>query len=245
MGELEGSKPSNTRWHPDGLVLVNHKPGSEPAEMTVKLRRGVTIHGQVLKPDGQAATELKLICGSYVPKTFRYSQDFVPIRNGRFELPGCDPEKTYTAFFLDEKNQLGAAVELPGKETNQGATVRLARCGTARVRFVDEQKKPFAKHQFYRIKPHPFLVLVVTPGFSTYNIEDLQAEAVHWINFDKKLSAERFTGADGRLTFANLIPGAIYRIVVTTKGAFVMKREFTVKAGESLELGDIVMKREE
>jgi RNA polymerase sigma factor (sigma-70 family) len=245
IGELEGGKPSNSRYHPDGLVLVNHKPGSEPAEMTVKLRRGVTIRGQVLQPNGQAATELKVICPSYVPKTLRYKADFLPIQDGRFELPGCDPEKTYTAFFVDEKNQLGAAVELPGKETKEGVTVRLALCGTARVRFVDEQKKPFAKHQLYGARPQPFLVLVLTPGSSTYNIEDLQADAVHWVSFDKKLSAERFTGADGRLTFSNLIPGAPYRIVVHEKAGTVMKREFTVKAGESLELGDVVMKREE
>src|SRR5262249_28012384 len=48
-GELAGNNmPSNGRVYPDALLALNYKPGAEPADITVKLRKGITVKGAVL-----------------------------------------------------------------------------------------------------------------------------------------------------------------------------------------------------
>ncbi len=50
----------------------------------------------------------------------------IEVKDGRFEIPGCDPDKPSTFYFLDLKDQLGATVELSGKSAAAGpVTVRL------------------------------------------------------------------------------------------------------------------------
>jgi hypothetical protein len=53
--------------------------------------------------------------------------------------------------------------------------------------------------------------------------------------------------ADGRLAFPALIPGASYRVVdrspVIGGGEPAIRKEFTVKPGEAVELGDILIAR--
>ena len=44
----------------------------------------------------------------------------LPVRDGRFEIPGCDPDKPYTFHFLDVQRQLGATVEISGKSATTG-----------------------------------------------------------------------------------------------------------------------------
>ena len=60
-------------------------------------------------------------------------------------------------------------------------------------------------------------------------------------------SARPTTDADGRITFPALIPGATYRILDGTTarspGGPQLRKEFTVKPGETLDLGDIVIEK--
>jgi hypothetical protein len=67
-----------------------------------------------------------------------------PVQHGAFDLPGCDPDRAVPVYFLDVENQLGAVVELSGKQAGEPVTVRLAPCGTATVRFVDGDGRPLA-----------------------------------------------------------------------------------------------------
>ena len=67
------------------------------------------------------------------------------VRDGRFEIPGCDPEKPPTFHFFDREHELGAMVELSGKTAAHGpVTVQLQPCGAVKVRFTDPQGKPIA-----------------------------------------------------------------------------------------------------
>ena len=63
------------------------------------------------------------------------------------------------------------------------------------------------------------------------------------INYEKPVAAD----ADGRVVLAVLIPGATYRFTdrAPNQGLFVRRlvREFTVKPGETLDLGDIVIEK--
>ena len=53
--------------------------------------------------------------------------------------------------------------------------------------------------------------------------------------------------AQGRVVFPALIPGATYQIydgtTSTTKAAGQFRKEFTVKPGETLDLGDILIEK--
>ena len=49
------------------------------------------------------------------------------------------------------------------------------------------------------------------------------------------------TDADGRVTFEVLIPGATYRIFGTENGHLVVKKDFSVEAGRTLDLGEFVI----
>jgi hypothetical protein len=58
---------------------------------------------------------------------------------------------------------------------------------------------------------------------------------------------DRQTDAEGRLVLPALVPGAVYRIIDRsnqTKG-YQVRRDFTVKPGETLELGDILVENPE
>ena len=46
------------------------------------------------------------------------------------------------------------------------------------------------------------------------------------------------------MTFPALIPGATYRVACWEKDAWVPHKEFTVKSGESVDLGDIPINKE-
>ena len=84
------------------------------------------------------------------------------MKDGRFEIPGCDPEKPGTFYFLDLKDRLGATVELSGKSAAAGpVTVRLRPTATARFLLKGTDGKPLANSE----PEWPYyLKLVITPG---------------------------------------------------------------------------------
>ena len=152
-------------------------------------------------------------------------------RDGRFEIPGCEPQKPYTFFFLELDHQLGATVELTGKPAEQGpVTVQLQKCGAATFQWKDREGKPVARQD-----PGPFLLLIITPGTVAPTRDKVMASYVYQANLDwDRLGRKLRTDAEGRVTFVSLIPGATYR---------VNGREFIAEAGKTLNLGDVVMEK--
>jgi hypothetical protein len=164
----------------------------------------------------------------------------VQIRDGRFELPGCDPDEPSRVLFLDAENKLGAVVEFSGKQANEPVTVRLAPCGSATAQFVDPKGQPLANYQ-------PVLRIVMTPGVhhSLKSLEQglLSADEEFVANLDRYyLTSPPRTDAQGRCTLPSLIPGATYRITFLDEADEKVK-EFTVPAGKSVDLGDVVVER--
>src|SRR5262249_5246269 len=162
---------------------------------------------------------------------------------GRFELPGFDPEKAAPAYFLDAKHGWGARVELSGRQAGEELTVRLLPCGQARVRFVAPDGKPVAN-----LKVSIYVQILMTPGSTTIGLMDRgepRAEGAYLPNVDPLHHPNGLaTDSDGRVTLSALIPGAPYRISdwstvnVQDKG-YQVRKDFTVKPGEPLDLGDI------
>jgi hypothetical protein len=122
-------------------------------------------------------------------------------------------------------------------------TIQLQPCGQAKARFVDPDGKPIVKISAY-------LEILGTPGPPEWTGDKeqqamLAADATYAANLDRKHYWKGpLTDADGRITLPDLIPGAQYRISdrYTDKGAQVRK-DFTVKPGETLDLGDVVIEK--
>jgi hypothetical protein len=151
------------------------------------------------------------------------------VRDGVFELRGCDAEVTYPVYFLDAKNKLGATAHLSAKEAaGKEVTVRLEPCGSAVVRFVDKQGKP-------RKGFRPHIDMLFRAGD-----KGVYADSAWLVNIDRVNYPNLGPAADaeGHLTYPVLIPGATYFLGEKPKELL------TVKPGETLKR-DVVIEPEQ
>jgi hypothetical protein len=237
--QFYNGKPGGMRYYPDGLVKLDLAEKEKVKGVAVTLRRGVTVRGRVLGPDGKPVHSALMICRLHVTTFSPFWRFPVEVRDGRFELPGLDPEKSYPVHFLDPKTRCGATVTLSGKQASEAVTVRLGPCGQAKARIVGTDGKPLANHR-------PTLEIVVTPGALRYDVEasrkgELVADSDFLANIDRhNYWKGPQTDAEGRVTFPALVPGVTYRLLTVRGGKNVLGREFTVTAGKTLNLGDVV-----
>jgi RNA polymerase sigma factor (sigma-70 family) len=181
--------------------------------------------------------------------------------DGTFALPDCDPEKPYRVFFLDAEplsgptgppgnvkdrfdalnrylgpNHLGAVAEIsPAKIGDKVLEVKLARCGSAEVRFVDAKGKPV--QQRFRLQ------LLVTPGPSlrksreegkpAAQAQDLAILPADLPGYDAPFRAD----AEGWVRIPSLIPGATYRVqAMGVRSEVLFEKDFTVESGKTAKL---------
>jgi RNA polymerase sigma factor (sigma-70 family) len=250
---LTGKKGGAPIYH-HAVVPLGLKPGDREKELPIELRRGVTLKGRLVGPDGKPAKDAILLVGGYKPPREKFLFP-IQVRDGHFELPGCDPDKSYHLVFVEHpwlnpdpsgeedvhdtygqlwlrallgpQMKLGVAVDVSAKKAAaEPVEVRLASCGSAKLRFVDGDGKPLARYR-------PWLHLVVTGGPPVNQaIKDgkLAAEAVMLIH---PLDAEPYADADGVLKVEGLIPGATYRIQ-RFDGEVI--KEFKVEPGKTIDL---------
>jgi hypothetical protein len=272
----------------DAVVPLNLQVKDDPKEVAVTVRRGVTVRGRVVGPDGKpAARGFVFGPGSLLrPQRVGLFLGGEPIgpwlrvlrlEKGEFELRGCDPDQTYRLYFTDAppeagplgiratdagqvvnvlfrggKDRLGATFDLRAKDANgKPLTVRLAPCGSAEVRFVDEKGKP--------TKARPTLEVRVAPGQGKVDAEWLkigvpqdsrQLMRLPGVNPKGMLTLNAkdkgpflLPDAQGRLTVPALIPGATYRLRGYDErdpGVILFEREFTAESGKTRRLPDIV-----
>jgi RNA polymerase sigma factor (sigma-70 family) len=233
-GELEGGKPRGGRLYPDAVVPFNLKAGAGVHRVAVRLQRGVTIRGRLEGPDGRTPPEALLLCWSQVPQHApHWFAAAVHVTDGRFELRGCDLEKTYTVHFLDAAKERGATVQLSVKKAaGKPVIVRLGPCGSAEARFVDKQGKPLPNFR-------PIFHIVARPGTGAPG-QGISADSDFVANVDRLhySGGDSAVDARGRCKYPALIPGATYRILGNN---FRSVKDFKVKPGERLKLPDIVI----
>jgi RNA polymerase sigma factor (sigma-70 family) len=244
---LFSGQPGGMRNRAHAIIPYEVKAGDPPHEVGAALRLGATIKGRVEGPEGQTITDgfilTTLIIEAQLPQ---WRGDYqVPIRDGRFELHGVDPKGATRVFVFDPEHEWGTTVEISGKQAGEELTIRLQPCGRATARFVGPDGKPVAKHQ-------PNFQFVMTPGSEYLSGRERDraarsADADYVVNIDRK-HYEGFprTDAEGRFTMVSLIPGALYRIndmstVNDVKKGIQVRKDFTVKPGETVDLGDIVI----
>jgi RNA polymerase sigma factor (sigma-70 family) len=237
-GFLMAAQPGGSPYYPDGMVPLNVTPGSDPREVAVVLRRGVTVKGQVVGPDGQPVPWANILCPTHVPGSdfffdVTHQGLLLHAENGRFELPGCDPGRPVPVLFTDPYRQLGARVEVAGGEQ---PLVRLVPCRSTVVRFVDNEGKPAVGFTVT-------LDVVVHPGGAQVNAKTNTLYPGYTVPGGMLINSPyaRFGGAPGTVKFFGLIPGATYLLQANEGRGMVVKKEFTVKADEDPQLPDIVV----
>jgi RNA polymerase sigma factor (sigma-70 family) len=232
-GELEGGPPSGYRTYPDAIVPLDPRAGADAIDVAVKLRRGVTVRGRLLRPDGQPAADAVLLCWNQLrPEVSSWFAAAMAVRDGVFELRGCDPEETYPVHFLDAKHQWGASVKVSAKAAGEKPlTVRLEPCGRAVVRFVNKEGKPVPGYS-------PYVNIVARPGKKGIEADSDFVANVDRLNYSG--GSGHAAGADGRCTLPVLIPGVTYRLYGPD---IKTDKDVVVKAGETLEVPDIVVER--
>jgi RNA polymerase sigma factor (sigma-70 family) len=259
-------KPIGDPSYYHAVVEVDVKPDDKVKEVNITLRRGVTIAGRLVGPDDKSVASALLFVSAHKPR-FEKTMHPVLVRDGKFEVPGCDPEKTYQLMFLEYprlppmlmmaeglqtfgqlwlaelvngKDRRGASVKvLAKKAAEEPLFVRVAPCGSAKLRFTDAAGKP--KADFI-----PWLQLVVTSSPPLWKAIEDKVRAAEVVSlagpYGDQPPGQPKADAQGYVTYHGLIPGATYRLRIHGAGLRngVLK-DFKVEAGKTLEL-EIVVK---
>jgi hypothetical protein len=140
---LASGKPGGMPNYSHHIVSYDVKAGSEPRDVNATLWPGKTLRGHVTGPDGQTVQDAEIMTTLHIEPFNPFWRGYtLPVRDGRFEIHGLDPEKEYRAYFFDAEHDWGAAVTLSGKQADQQLTVQLQPCGQAVARFVGPDGKP-------------------------------------------------------------------------------------------------------
>jgi RNA polymerase sigma factor (sigma-70 family) len=245
-----GRRSGGLRHYAHDIVAYEIPAGAASHEINPTLRPGKTLRGRVAGPTGETVEDAVILTRNQIdPVNHRWlGHNPIHARDGRFELAGFDPEKAAPAYFLDPEHEWGAAVELSGKQAGEELTIRLQPCGRAKARFVGPDGKPAAKLNVW-----PYFHLLMTPGAPQTMMategEQLTADQAFLPNIDyKHYPNGPRTDTEGRVVLPDLIPGAPYRVSdwssvnVPDKGV-QLRKDFTVKPGETVDLGDILVEK--
>jgi beta-lactamase regulating signal transducer with metallopeptidase domain/protocatechuate 3,4-dioxygenase beta subunit len=254
------ARPGRERFYAHAYRAVDLRLGEPAPKVDVTLRRGAAVHVRLVDPDGRPVPDAMVISrvvlesqprgGWRIWRATLASRGPGRVRDGRFTVHGLDPDTEVPVYFVEPGRNLGATARLSVKSAAAGpVTVRLEPCGTARARLVATDGKPLDRYDARALAS-----MVVTPG-PPYDRGDAAKDGPL---FAEEAALSRFdpvnykpgglpTDAHGRITLPVLIPGASYRLVDFSPlfggGRREVRKEFTVKPGETIDLGDILIAR--
>jgi hypothetical protein len=237
-GQIEGRTTGGMPFFPDALIPLDPKPNGDMHKVRATLHRGVTLSGQVLTDDGRPAATAFLLAPTYLPRGFAFRGDALPVYNGRFELPGCDPERSVPIVFYDTRRLQGAFIELSPKPAGgKQHIVRLAPCGLATARCLDSAGRPL-------LRPAAQLDLLLRPGATIQESFDRNVPAYITVPAGRFFGPQctRLDPRAGTLSFSCLIPGATYLVQADEGRGLTRKATFTIQPGQKRALPDIVFK---
>ena len=253
-GLFTSGQPGGRRFYYHAFLSCDQKPGDPDHDISLTLEACRPIKGHVVGPDGKPLTGIWIVSQLHFSDSrFPSSQHWNPsyhgvTHNGQFELDGLAPDAKVSVAFLDPKLKLGATVRVSGKPgSGEPIVVKLAPCGTATARLVGPDGKPLA-----HFTPRGAFSMVVTPvEFS--DAKDRKERAVTrnagpltWID-PVNYPAPPASDGEGQIVLPALIPGTTYQIVArSTVGAPTgpqLRKQFTVKPGETVDLGDILIEK--
>jgi hypothetical protein len=247
-------QPGGRRFYSHAFERLELGPDDDSRDVTIALRPSKAVPVRVVGPDGLPAREVAVISRVILQPTMIAWHWWRPyyrgtVRDGHFAVHGLADDAEVPVSFLDARHGLGATVRLSGRSGANGPViVRLEPLGAARARLVDPAGRPIPGAR----AGSTITTMVVTPGPSLgsenrADMDRLAADEDRVGRFDP-IHQEKGPVSDerGQLTVPALIPGAIYRIYDGTAGAAAwsrLRKEFTVKPGETVDLGDILLEQ--
>lgn len=250
-------QPGGRRIYAHAFRKLDLKPddrGREVAEVRIELRSCSPVKGRVVGPDGKPAKDVTLssravLQPSWVSFLFWTGFYRATAHDGHFTIHGLADDAEVPVDFLDTVRDLGATVRLSGKSAADGpVTVRLEPCGSALARLVDADGKPVARSRDGYGSSMTMMVVTPGPDRWSHRKEDqgkLQADMDFLTRIDPAHYPNGLVSDDeGRLHLRRLIPGATYRIYDGTRPQTAsprLRKEFTARAGETIDLGDILI----
>lgn len=228
--QLLQSRPGGNAYHPDGLLPLDLQPADQAVHLApILLKRGLTVQGRVVGADDQPASSGLVFCPGCRTRNYVGPGTPFPFRDGRFELPGCKPDQERTVWFFDATRRQGCVVQISG--SSEDCVVRLAPCGSVTARLVTRASVKFSGSVqadlamvLHRGNPTP------DPAVAT----DTRLVPAHTMRGSAAASV-----AGKKVLFRQLIPGGAYALRVNFGRGWVNLKEFTVKPGEELDLGDV------
>ncbi len=228
---------SGRRQYAHAFYKVEPTDDSDTLKTEIRLRPGSSIHGQVVDESGAPVKKFQVITNLRIwDPTGNWRGDDNKEVNGKFQLKNLEAGKEYTMSVLDAKRLLGATVQV--KAQDEPVKIVLKPCGKAIARFV-------LKGEDKERKVHPTLFFVMTPGCGKHDMEAMRsgetaADSDFVTNIDRLnygFNDGPKMDEDGSFTFPALIPGATYRLFTKFDGSWSHK-DFTVKSGQTLDLGE-------
>lgn len=232
--------PGGERVYAHALELLQTKPGDDAVDVEIRLTLGQKTSGEIVDNEGKLVDKAYIVTSLKVwDSSGRWRGGSNENIGGKFELLGLDSDNEYPVHFLDPQRKLGATASLRGGQKN--VKVELQPCGKAQAKFIlDDPDRKF----------YPTLYFVASPGVGKYDhakwkLGLVAADSDFNTNVDRinyRLPSEkRVPDADGYFTFPALIPGATYRLITRENGDWDYK-DFSVKSGETLDLGEFTPK---
>jgi RNA polymerase sigma factor (sigma-70 family) len=251
-GLFTSGQPGGRRFYYHAFLACDQKHQDPNHDIKLTIQACRPIKGNVVGPDGKSPTDTWIVSGLHFEDVrFPFSQHWNPFyhyvtHNGQFELHGFNSDSEVSVSFLEPKLKLGATIrvlEKPG--LGEPIVVKLAPCGTASARLIGPDAKPL--HDF--TPRAPIMMVVMRGEFSpvkastegTFMPVSGALTAIDPVNYPKP----RTSDDQGRIVFPALIPGTTYQVVDRTTAGTPpvpqLRKEFTVKPGEMLDLGDILI----
>ena len=143
-------------------VVLPSASAAIASNMTLALRKGRTIEGEVFSADGRPISQAVLLCSGRVSPMRNGLGQPLMVKDGRFALPGCVEGNVYTVLVLDTKNAAGSRRQgvVPGPTGSSSAHQASAVRRGAAARPADGLGKIARELSL----PLPVLVLAPSPN---------------------------------------------------------------------------------
>ena len=235
-------KPGGTRYYAhafEKIQLAQSKSENQAISIVLEPSMPLLLHvvDSIGNPTARASYT-SVLTGS--PQSIFYRGFSEQIIAGVTTIHGLGSGENRRIVVLNEDQMMGATAVLVGGQKTQ--TIDLQPVGRAAVRFIDSAGDPIADKQTRAFCNLEFIIAErldldgdKAPK-ATY-----RSDTDFYVNFNRTPQAlERETDNDGKVKFANLIPGLKYQIGYTMDGESQTKT-FTTEPGKTLDLGEIVI----
>lgn len=239
--------PSGQTIYPKGALWIDapRKGEPEPLEFVVEVRKGVTLEARVVGPNGEPVESVTAMYPGIDASLFDVWNLGVEFPQGRFQIPGADPERTYRVFFTNVNRRLGAVADLKYDPAGKPIEIRLQPTAIIRGKIADPNGAPPGR------RLPVSLSLLLSPERREYSRADLRFQSAAppygFVLGTRALKHNPdLTKADGAFQFDALIPGVGYYVTSRSAGqGGASVPVWDLKPGEVRDLGTVTLDQKE